>query len=83
MNDGATGQVTNEDIYVLVMSCSNLIDNNRLVAENCFNALEKRLEDLEDQITLLVSAIALSPSRRANTVIDSNKSSNTIQVYSH
>ena len=76
-NGGGPGRVSNKDIFELLLSMSNSIEQNTVSTELRLKRMEDKLVSIEQQMTLMISAVAVSPSLRANTTMDSNPGSNT------
>jgi hypothetical protein len=79
-NKSSQDQVSNLDIYEAIMSTSNNLENRIVTLEAQLEEYKRINKEIQDQMILLVSAIANNPSLRANTRVDLNSTLNTSQV---
>ena len=61
-NKSSQDQVSNLDIYEAIMSTSNNLENRIVTLEAKLEEYKRSNKKIQDQMTLLVSAIAINPS---------------------
>ncbi len=75
-----TSQISNGDIYDMLLNITRTIEQNYASQLNETRILCKRLSKCEEHLSMLVAAIAISPTLRANVVRDVNTGQHTKQV---
>jgi hypothetical protein len=75
-----TSQPSNGDIYDMLLNITRTIEQNHVSQLNEISILCKRLSKCEEHLSMLVAAIAISPTLRANVVRDVNTGQYTRQV---
>jgi hypothetical protein len=74
--------VSNSNIYDMLVEIAHSVEESRKYNETQFSIIDRRLKSVEEQLSTIVSAIAISPQLRSNAIRDVNTGQNTRVVMS-